>query len=206
MASDLPPRHRRQLARLLCRWESPSPFPQCDIDKRYLVFISISSREIVSKIIAIWWPTCTFVALGLDHVVANMFFIPISIWNAHPDISVPFYIYKSLIPTLLGNIVGGGVFVGAMYWYLYLMGTGAIDVDFNTSGGLGNAVEGRTQVIDVVKQQQESGVSSGETLNSQQLPHPGSGMRSGIGKELDVKLYAKSKAERTDEEKAAAQI
>lgn len=57
MASDLPPRHRRQLARLLCRWESPSPFPQCDIDKRYLVFISISSREIVSKIIAIWWPT-----------------------------------------------------------------------------------------------------------------------------------------------------
>lgn len=86
------------------------------------------------------------------------------------------------------------------------MGTGAIDVDFNTSGGLGNAVEGRTQVIDVVKQQQESGVSSGETLNSQQLPHPGSGMRSGIGKELDVKLYAKSKAERTDEEKAAAQI
>ncbi|KAL8639336.1 MAG: hypothetical protein Q9228_003628 [Teloschistes exilis] len=191
----------------------------------FAVFISISSREIVSKIIAIWWPTvrphppshytdsalkchskCTFVALGLDHVVANMFFIPISIWNSHPDISVPFYIYKSLIPTLLGNIVGGGVFVGAIYWYLYLMGTGAVEVDFNTSGGLGNAAEGRTQVIDVVKQQQEGGVSSGEMLNPQQLPHSGSGMRSGVAEELDAKLYATSKAGRTDEEKAAAQI
>jgi len=42
----------------------------------FAVFISISSREIVSKIVAIWWPTATFVALALDHVVANMYFIP----------------------------------------------------------------------------------------------------------------------------------
>lgn len=41
----------------------------------FAVFISISSREVASKIIAIWWPTATFVALALDHVVANMFFI-----------------------------------------------------------------------------------------------------------------------------------
>ena len=33
----------------------------------FAVFISISSREIVSKITAIWWPTATFVAMGLDH-------------------------------------------------------------------------------------------------------------------------------------------
>ncbi|KAK3113859.1 hypothetical protein LTR53_008434 [Teratosphaeriaceae sp. CCFEE 6253] len=39
----------------------------------FAVFISISSREVVSKIIAIWFPTATFVALALDHVVANMF-------------------------------------------------------------------------------------------------------------------------------------
>jgi len=42
----------------------------------FAVFVSISSREVASKIIAIWWPTATFVALALDHVVANMFFIP----------------------------------------------------------------------------------------------------------------------------------
>ena len=42
----------------------------------FAVFSSISAREIASKIIAIWWPTATFVALALDHVIANMFFIP----------------------------------------------------------------------------------------------------------------------------------
>jgi len=36
------------------------------------VFLSISAREIVSKIIAIWWPTATFVALAFDHVIANV--------------------------------------------------------------------------------------------------------------------------------------
>lgn len=78
----------------------------------FAVFISISSREIASKIIAIWFPTATFVALGLDHVIANMFFVPMGIWLGAP-FGAGFYIWKSLIPTLLGNIVGGGLFVGA---------------------------------------------------------------------------------------------
>lgn len=38
-------------------------------------FLAFSAREFFSKIMAIWWPTFAFVALGLDHVVANMFFI-----------------------------------------------------------------------------------------------------------------------------------
>jgi hypothetical protein len=59
-----------------------------------------------------------FVCLGLDHVVANMFFIPIAIFVGDPSISIGFYIWKSMIPTLIGNIIGGGFFVGAAYWYL----------------------------------------------------------------------------------------
>lgn len=62
-------------------------------------------------------PTLT-VRLGFDHVVANMTFIPLAIFLGDPDISVSFYIWKSLIPALLGNIVGGGLFVGVMYWYM----------------------------------------------------------------------------------------
>lgn len=42
----------------------------------FAVYSSISAREVAGKIIAIWWPTATFVALALDHVIANMFFIP----------------------------------------------------------------------------------------------------------------------------------
>lgn len=36
-----------------------------------------------------------------------------------------------MIPTALGNTLGGGLFVGAMYWYLYLTGPGSEDVKFN---------------------------------------------------------------------------
>ncbi|KAH8647000.1 Formate/nitrite transporter [Tricladium varicosporioides] len=73
------------------------------------VFLSISSREIASKIIAIWFPTMCFTALGADHVIANMFYIPVGI-NSGAPISVGFYIWKSMIPSGLGNIVGGGYF------------------------------------------------------------------------------------------------
>ncbi|KAF8862697.1 Formate/nitrite transporter [Acephala macrosclerotiorum] len=78
------------------------------------VFLSTSSREIASKIISIWFPTMAFTALGADHVIANMFYIPVGIFSGAP-ISVGFYIWKSMIPAALGNIVGGGVFVGVVY-------------------------------------------------------------------------------------------
>ncbi|KAL8713428.1 MAG: hypothetical protein Q9220_002627 [cf. Caloplaca sp. 1 TL-2023] len=187
----------------------------------FAVFISISSREIVSKIMAIWWPTATFVALGLDHVVANMYFIPIAIWNSHPQITVSFYIWKSLIPAALGNIVGGGLFVGVAYWYLYLTGEGAVDIDFNL-GGLDSAMEaggpmGRMMSKNQAKPNGHHGSKPDEIRSkviegldpqvngdaSIQLPHSGSYMTSGIGKELDSDVYAKSRGDRMDEEKAA---
>jgi formate/nitrite transporter FocA (FNT family) len=79
------------------------------------VFMSMSSREIVSKIVAIWWPIMTFVGLGMDHVIANMFLIPIGIFNGAP-FGVGYYIWKSMIPAFLGNTIGGGFFVGVVYW------------------------------------------------------------------------------------------
>jgi Formate/nitrite transporter len=63
-----------------------------------------------------------FVALSADHVIANMFFVPLAIFLHHPQISVSYYIWKSMIPAALGNIVGGGLFVGVLYWYLFLLG------------------------------------------------------------------------------------
>lgn len=56
--------------------------------------------------------------MRLADVVANMFFIPAAIWQGAPGLSVGYYIWKSMIPALIGNIVGGGLFVGVMYWYL----------------------------------------------------------------------------------------
>ena len=106
----------------------------------FAVFVSISSREVASKVLAIWFPTFTFVALGLDHVIANMFFIPVAIFYGHPGIGVGLYIWKSMIPTTLGNLIGGGLFVGGTYWYLYLTGDGSDDIKFSV-GGLDTAME-----------------------------------------------------------------
>jgi formate/nitrite transporter FocA (FNT family) len=75
-------------------------------------------REFFSKVVGIWWPTFAFVMLGFDHVVANMFYIPLGIFEGTPGLSVGHYIAYSMIPSLLGNIVGGGLFVGVVYWYL----------------------------------------------------------------------------------------
>jgi hypothetical protein len=47
-----------------------------------------------------------------------MFYIPLGIFVGTPGLSVGHYIAYSMIPALLGNIVGGGLFVGIVYWYL----------------------------------------------------------------------------------------
>ncbi|KAI9816032.1 MAG: hypothetical protein M1827_002024 [Pycnora praestabilis] len=179
----------------------------------FAVFISISSREIVSKIVAIWWPTATFVALAFDHVVANMFFVPIGIWNGTP-FGVGYYIWKSLIPATIGNMVGGGLFVGAAYWYLYLTGEGAVGIDFNT-GGLNSAMEvggpmGRYHTKGQDGKTHANGDSDGviegrdpdgdQNHMANQLPHSGSYMTSGISKELSPEIYAKRKGEPLEKE------
>lgn len=105
----------------------------------------------------IWWPIFAFVSLGFDHVVANMTFIPLAIWVDAPHITVGLYIWKGIIPTLLGNILGGGLFCGksrslevswiqsltripgTYYWYMYLM-----DMNTITIPGLGKNVSGQS--------------------------------------------------------------
>ncbi len=52
-----------------------------------------------------------------------------SIFLGDPKITTGYYIWKSMIPALLGNIVGGGLMVGTMYWYLNLTGEAPISVD-----------------------------------------------------------------------------
>ncbi|KAE8354376.1 Formate/nitrite transporter [Aspergillus coremiiformis] len=86
-------------------------------------FFGIQGRDLASKVIGIWWPIFAFVSLGFDHVVANMTFIPLAIWVGAPKITVGLYIWKGIIPTLIGNIVGGGLFCGVYYWYMYLLPT-----------------------------------------------------------------------------------
>jgi formate transporter len=94
------------------------------------VWLCYSARTVADKILAIVPPIACFVAAGFEHSVANMYFIPYGLLvKAHatiagaPDLThltwARFFAHN-LIPVTIGNIVGGGVMVGAIYWFVYL--------------------------------------------------------------------------------------
>jgi formate/nitrite transporter len=82
------------------------------------VWQAAGARDTISKIYAIWIPIWIFVACGYDHVVANMFSVPLGIMF-HADLTTAEYIRKSFIASYLGNIVGALlVALPAVYFYL----------------------------------------------------------------------------------------
>jgi formate transporter len=62
------------------------------------------------KMTAVWFPISSFIALGLEHSVANMFIIPLGILQG-AKVSVAQMFLNNLIPVTLGNIVGGALCV-----------------------------------------------------------------------------------------------
>lgn len=96
------------------------------------VWMALSSRQTIGKIFAIFFPIMAFVAIGFEHIVANMYFIPIGILlNSYKGIGVQnginpamlnwgSFVIKNVIPVTIGNIIGGAVFVGMSYWSAYL--------------------------------------------------------------------------------------
>jgi formate/nitrite transporter len=98
------------------------------------VWLCHSARSTTDKIFAIIWPIAGFVALGFEHSIANMYFIPFGIllklepefMAAAPDGAVITDALtlggftSNLIPVTLGNIVGGTLFVAGIYWFVYL--------------------------------------------------------------------------------------
>lgn len=82
------------------------------------MWLGISSKDTTGKIIGIWWPVMTFVAIGYEHCIANMFFIPLAMFQG-ADISMHALFIGNLLPSTLGNIIGGSIFVGGFYWYAH---------------------------------------------------------------------------------------
>ncbi|KAJ7932704.1 Formate/nitrite transporter [Mycena leptocephala] len=90
----------------------------CNILVCLAVWLASGAKETTSKLIAIWIPIWIFVAVAFDHVIANMFYIPLGIMFG-AELSVAGYIRKSLIATYLGNVVGAAiVWIPAVYFYL----------------------------------------------------------------------------------------
>ncbi|MDR1717308.1 MAG: formate/nitrite transporter family protein [Prevotella sp.] len=82
------------------------------------MWMGYAAKDIIGKCIGIWIPVMLFVTLGYEHSIANMFFIPAAIYSG-ADILWSDFILHNLIPATLGNLIGGAVLVGCVYWYLY---------------------------------------------------------------------------------------
>jgi formate transporter len=113
------------------------------------VWMCYSARSTIDKILAIVPPIAAFVAAGFEHSIANMYFIPIALFIKQMGTPAFFEAIKktpadfshltwnnfflvNLLPVTIGNIIGGVVMVGLMYWFIYLSKAGKATVTTET--------------------------------------------------------------------------
>ena len=85
------------------------------------VGLAMAAEDIAGKILAIFFPIMAFVAMGFDHVVANMFFLPAAVYAHMPGLGWG-DVLNNWVFAFLGNLVGAVVFVSIAHWYLHLRG------------------------------------------------------------------------------------
>jgi len=101
------------------------------------VWLCFSARSTTDKILSIIPPIAAFVAAGFEHSVANMYFIPVALFVKDmgdpkffevikktaadfPHLTWGNFFIANLLPVTIGNIIGGAVMVGLVYWFAYL--------------------------------------------------------------------------------------
>lgn len=99
------------------------------------VWMSYGAKDMTGKILAIFFPIWLFITSGFEHSIANMYYIPAGIlaktnaaWveasrltpQALELLTWRNFFVSNLVPVTLGNIAGGGLLVGGVYWFTYL--------------------------------------------------------------------------------------
>ncbi|MBB3101957.1 formate/nitrite transporter family protein [Azomonas macrocytogenes] len=80
------------------------------------VWLGYASKDVAGKVLGIWFPVMAFVAIGFQHVVANMFVVPAAIFAG----AVTWSQYlPNFVSVFLGNAAGGALFVGLAYYLAY---------------------------------------------------------------------------------------
>ena len=90
----------------------------CNLLVNVAILLAFSSKAMIGKFFGIWFPIMAVVASGFEHCVANMYFIPAGIMLG-ANVSWMDFIIWNLIPVTIGNIVGGFIFIGAVYFYSF---------------------------------------------------------------------------------------
>ena len=98
----------------------------CNVMVCVAVWMGMSATHVSGKILAVYPPISAFVLCGFEHCVANMFYIPAGMMTASAygiaaeGLNIGTFILNNLIPATIGNIFGGVIVVGFLYWYLFL--------------------------------------------------------------------------------------
>ncbi len=79
------------------------------------VVAAMMSTSVPGKVIAMWMPILIFFYLGFEHSIVNMFLFPSGLLMGG-EFTVMDYIFWNELPTVVGNLVGGLTFVGAMIY------------------------------------------------------------------------------------------
>lgn len=108
----------------------------CNLLVCLAIWAAYSGRTTTDKVLAVTMPIALFVATGFEHSIANMFVIPLGLlikdfggsafWSAsglseaaYADLTWASFLVDNLVPVTLGNIVGGGVMIGVLYWTVF---------------------------------------------------------------------------------------
>lgn len=179
----------------LAFWQAFSKGILCNILVCLAVWLCFSGRSVTDKILAIIFPITAFVALGFEHSVANMYFIPAGLLikqspqvleaaqNAlgqAPDLSrltISGFLVHNLLPVSIGNIIGGGFLVAIIYWFVYLRRSAAEPIRRLMTDGPPTVAPGVSvaEAVQVMKQ---------HTIGSVLVGQPGKAV--GIVSEADI--------------------
>lgn len=92
----------------------------CNILVCLAVWAAMASKKVSGKILAVYLPVFAFVACGFEHSVANMYYLTAGLLSGSAEgLNVGNALLYSLLPSTLGNIIGGGM-IAVAYWAVYL--------------------------------------------------------------------------------------
>ena len=101
------------------------------------IWMSYSARTAIDRIAVVVPPVAAFVAAEFEHCIANIYYIPLALfikagapepfWSTigkaptdFPALTSENFLVANLLPVTLGNVLGGSVLVGLVYWFIYL--------------------------------------------------------------------------------------
>ncbi|MGB2266140.1 MAG: formate/nitrite transporter family protein [Akkermansiaceae bacterium] len=109
-------------------WEAFFRGALCNLLVCLAIWMAIAGRSVFDKAVAIVFPISAFVAAGFEHSIANMYLIPMGMLLVSADQTVSALhagigwagFAGNMVPVILGNIAGGSVLVGLVYYLIYL--------------------------------------------------------------------------------------